>query len=135
MTNFEDVQAFHSKFGIQVPEKPQLLDDDTYNFRLGFLKEELQEFINAQYHGDLATAADSLIDLVYVAIGTADMMGIGQDCWQEMWDEVQRANMSKERSSGSDDDRSTRKHSLDIVKPVDFVPPDIEGVIKKYQEI
>lgn len=135
MSNFEDVQTFHEKFGVQVPEKPQLLDSDTYNFRLKFLQEELQEFINAQYHEDLATAADSLIDLVYVAIGTADMMGIGNECWQEMWEEVQRANMSKERSTGSDDSRSIRSHSLDVVKPEGWTPPDLESIIKKYKDI
>ena len=41
---------------------------------------------------------DALIDLTYVAMGTAYMMGLP---WQDLWDEVQRANMSKVRAKFS----------------------------------
>lgn len=47
--------------------------------------------------------------------------------WQDLWDEVQRANMAKER--GPTDKRG---HSLDVRKPLGWEPPDIEGVLRRH---
>lgn len=75
---------------------------------------------------DLPKIADGLVDLVYVALGTAHLHGLN---WPELFAEVQRANMTKERASGSHDKRSIRSHSLDVVKPEGFVPPRIVEVL------
>lgn len=75
---YNDVEAFHTKFGVPQNTAPAILDDNVYNFRLGFLREELQEYIDSHHSGDLATAIDSLVDLVYVSNGTALMMGFSQ---------------------------------------------------------
>ncbi len=145
-SDFEDVGAFHEKFGLERSggRRPHTVEDDVALFRLKFLLEELQEIAEGygyileggnsallsfrpvrQSHNsrqDLAKVADGLIDLVYVALGTAHLHSLP---WAKLWDEVQRANMSKERAAHSDDNRSTRKHSLDVVKPVGFKPPAI----------
>lgn len=126
--NFEDVQAFHEKFGLPRPLAPVQLDADTAKFRVNFMCEELVEFQEALRTNDLAKQADALVDLVYVAMGTVVMMGLP---WQALWDEVQRANMSKVRADHADDPRSARRHSLDVVKPVGWVPPDIEGALAR----
>jgi predicted HAD superfamily Cof-like phosphohydrolase len=47
----------------------------------------------------------------------------------EVFAEIQRANMSKERSTGDGDARSTRSSGFDVVKPAGFIPPRIEGVL------
>jgi predicted HAD superfamily Cof-like phosphohydrolase len=121
-TGYQDVQQFHDKFQVPLAAKPQLLDDETYNFRLGFMREELNEFVDSHYQNDLATALDSLIDLVYVAYGTAQMMGVTPAMWQEMWNAVQNANMSKVRAQSADE--SKRGTALDVVKPAGWVSPD-----------
>jgi predicted HAD superfamily Cof-like phosphohydrolase len=66
---------------------------------------------------------DALIDLVYVALGTADLMGLP---WEKMFEEVQRANMAKERAKSADESmaKTGRGHVLDVVKPAGWTPPD-----------
>jgi predicted HAD superfamily Cof-like phosphohydrolase len=124
LTNYGDVAAFHEKFGLTYDGKPRLLDSETTRFRLKFLEEELMEFRVSAISDDLPGMADALIDLVYVAMGTAYMMGLP---WQDLWDEVQRANMSKVRAS--DETESKRGSSLDVIKPRGWQGPDIEGVL------
>lgn len=121
-----DLRMFHAKFGKIRPKYPSSLDEELYNFRIKFLQEELDEYKHAVETGDLAKQFDALLDLVYVAIGTADLQGFP---WEEGWAEVQRANMSKVPAGSSGD--SKRGYSGDIVKPPGFQPPDIEGVLEQ----
>lgn len=129
---YQDVKDFHDKFNVPVSASPALLGTEAYNFRLGFIREELQEFIQAHYDKDLAMAYDSLIDLVYVAYGTAQMMGCTPAMWTEMWAAVQGANMSKVRATSAAE--SKRGTSLDVVKPVGWVSPDAAHaeIIERY---
>jgi predicted HAD superfamily Cof-like phosphohydrolase len=126
--SFQDVKAFHLRFGLPTPQVPALLDHDAHHFRLGFMNEELREYVEAFEAGDLAKAADSLVDLDYVVLGTAVMMGLP---WEELFAEVHAANMRKVRAEGGDDPRSTRSHRLDVVKPKGWRPPDVEGVLRR----
>lgn len=139
-TNFDDVGDFHRRFdlpavpkggGAAEPSFPPLMDEELYQFRLKFLRQELREFKDGWEAGDLAEVADALVDLVYVALGTAHLLGLP---WQEMWDEVQRVNMSKVRaSSAAESQRATgRGHASDVVKPEGFTPPDIAGVLRRH---
>jgi predicted HAD superfamily Cof-like phosphohydrolase len=147
MSDFSDVGQFHEKFGlpfvgVKGETVPRVTDDSTALFRLQFLLEELTEIAEGygcvllpnddgkgyafyQYSGatqDLPKIADGLVDLVYVALGTAHLHGLN---WDDLFAEVQRANLSKERATSATDGRSTRGHSLDVVKPKGFVPPRI----------
>lgn len=129
--NYDDVGMFHEKFGVPFygdgrPVTP--LDETTYEYRESFMQEELDEFKESRRRGDMAGMADALVDLVYVAMGTGHMMSLP---WQQLWDEVQRANMAKERAVSADDSRSKRKNSLDVVKPAGWTPPDIQGVLDR----
>lgn len=120
-SNFDDVAEFHERFGLLISGgSPRLLDLELFRFRLKFLHEELDEFTDAHLRGDLVEAADGLIDLVYVALGTAVMMGLP---WQALWDEVHRANMKKIRVASSDE--SKRGSAFDVRKPASWVPPDL----------
>lgn len=126
LTNYEDVAAFHEKFGLAYNGGPRLLDFDTLAYRIKFLEEELGEFVESTAEQDLEGMADALIDLVYVAMGTAYMLGLP---WQQLWNEVQRANMSKVRAKSADE--SKRGSSLDVVKPAGWTGPDIKRVLKE----
>lgn len=132
LSNYGDVHLFHRKFGLPHPKVPTFLEEDVRNFRYDFMREELHEFDNACVCGNLADAADALIDLVYVAMGTGVMMGLP---WQALWDEVQRANITKVKALSADDPLSTRHHRLDVVKPPGWRSPDIQGVLDKYTRI
>lgn len=132
ITNYGDVHNFHRKFGLPHPRIPQLLDDDTFDFRLNFMKEELEELESAHDRGDLAGFFDALLDLTYVVMGTGVMAGLP---WQAGWDVVQYANMRKVRAESAQDDRSSRKHRLDVVKPPGWEPPNIKAVIDRYTDL
>lgn len=128
---FNDVAEFHRKFDLPTfwdDVEPHLLDDELTAFRTKFMEEELEEFKTAVAQGNLADAADALVDLVYVAMGTAHMMHLP---WHELWAEVQRANMAKARAAQDGSD-SKRGSAFDVVKPEGWRPPDIEGVLKRH---
>jgi predicted HAD superfamily Cof-like phosphohydrolase len=141
MSDFNDVGDFHRKMGLRtssvsrVAMLPDLDDadvDDMLQFRVDFMDEELTEFKDGWAEQDHAKMADALIDLVYVAMGTAHLLNYP---WAALWNEVQYANMQKERADGAEDARSTRKHMLDVVKPEGWQPPDVEGVLKYHRKI
>lgn len=77
---------------------------------------------------DHAELFDGLIDLVYVAYGTAHFMGYP---WRKGWRLVQRANMAKVRAK-ADASNSLRGHALDVVKPEGWTAPDIKGLLKRF---
>jgi hypothetical protein len=113
MTNcFDDVGSFHMKFGLPT----------SYDTAPAMMTPEEEP----PGPSSLEDAADALADLVYVALGTAHLMGLP---FNAVWDEVQRANMMKERATGADDPRSKRGHGFDVVKPEGFRPPNHTGII------
>ena len=122
--NLQDVAAFHEKFGVPHAKVPSFLDGHAQGFREKFMQEELDEFKDDCIAGNMEGAADALVDLVYVAMGTAHMMGLP---WQKLWDEVQRANMSKMRAQTVGD--SKRGTLLDVIKPVGWRAPDHAGAL------
>lgn len=121
-----DLRMFHSKFGHPRPHVPSSLNEELYNFRIKFLQEELDEYKHAVETGDMAKQFDALLDLVYVAIGTADLQGFP---WEAGWAEVQRANMTKERAKTAAE--SKRGYIGDVIKPLLWVGPDIDGVLEQ----
>lgn len=138
MSNFNDVVAFHEKFGVPVLNAPGFLAElapDAAKFRVGFLQEELDEFKKSIEDKDLIGAYDALLDLVYVAYGTANMMGLNDEMWQELWNNVQTANMSKVRATSAS--QSKRGTSLDVVKPAGWVSPETKHAetLAKYKKV
>jgi predicted HAD superfamily Cof-like phosphohydrolase len=128
------------------------LDPSILPFRVKFMLEELDEFckatgvtfttagsggedevdlglleinIDSSKSIDHAEAFDALIDLVYVAMGTAHFMGYP---WRLGWRLVQRANMSKVRAQKDASD-SKRGSSFDVVKPPGWKAPDIRSLL------
>lgn len=126
---WKDIIEFHKKFDFVIPNSPELLPEDLLEFRIKFMQEELNEFIDAHNNNNLHDVADALVDLVYVAIGTARLMGIP---FNLCWDEVQRANMTKVRATSKD--QSKRNTIFDVVKPEGWVPPDHSKHIKSKGE-
>lgn len=111
---YKDVDKLHKKFGLLRFKNPGHLSKRKMDERIAFLQEELREFMVAADNDDIAGQADALVDLVYVALGTARMMGLP---WKDLWDDVQRANMAKVRGMGP------RGHKVDLIKPEGWVQP------------
>lgn len=126
MSDFSDVADFHRRFGLDYDGPPRPLPEDLAAFRERFLQEELDELRAARSAGDLAGCVDALVDLVYVALGTARLMGVP---WRRAWTEVHAANMRKVRADSADDPRSLRGHPADVVKPAGWTPPDVAAAL------
>lgn len=120
MTEFDLVKDMHIHFEIPMEATPGFLDEDTMQFRLDFLEEELSEIHEAWQNSDLEEIADGLIDLIIVALGTAAMMGLP---FNEMFMEVHEANMRKVRVDHAGE--SKRGHGFDLKKPVDWKGPNL----------
>jgi predicted HAD superfamily Cof-like phosphohydrolase len=115
-----DVSRFHHKFFTAAPTAPTHLTTRQALERYDFMREELLEFYDAAMKQDLADVADALVDLVYVAKGTALLMGLP---WEQLWDEVQRANMDKVRGT------THRGNKVDVRKPEGWIPPQHEVIL------
>lgn len=116
------VEAFHLKFGVPMPLFAQLMGPEALEFRLKFLREEVNELEEAHAEGDIVKAFDALIDIVYVAKGSATFMGIDGVQWASGFDAVQNANMNKRRANNAQE--SKRGTALDVVKPEGWESPE-----------
>lgn len=120
-TNFEMVKEFHKKFDMMVHDKPTDLTSKKLNERYDFMLEELTEFKNSIEPRDMAGLADALVDIVYVAMGTAVQMGLP---WEELFADVQRANMAKVRGI------TKRGVAVDCMKPEGWVSPKTDEILE-----
>lgn len=150
---YGDIRDFHTKFELAYDGPPKELEPDMGLFRIGFMVEELAEYAQASGYTNLARSLneihdhikqgshwllkrnslrdiekqfDSLIDLVYVALGTSYLHGFDFD---EGWRRVQVANMAKVRVK-ADLQGSTRGSKFDVVKPKNWKPADLSDLVK-----
>ena len=124
-----DINRFHNKFGFEKNEKVGIPDNpELVNFRTSFLMEELAEYTQAITKKDDAAALDALVDIVYIALGTAWLFNLP---FEKAWKEVQTANMKKVRAKSKSKKRGT---AFDVIKPKGWRPPDIDQVIYEERE-
>ena len=88
------VCRFHETFELPVLQSPQIPDEDRCKLRINLLEEELNELKDAIRDNDLVEVADALCDIQYVLSGAILEFGLGNR-FAELFDEVQRSNMSK----------------------------------------
>ena len=124
-----DINEMHAKFGVHNWVDQELAGKTDWQrlnkflqFRLDFLKEELNETCNAFDNKDSEEIVDGLIDLCVVAIGTLDAFGV--DAYKA-WDEIHNANMAKE--PGIKESRPNPLGLPDLIKPEGWTGPSHEG--------
>jgi predicted HAD superfamily Cof-like phosphohydrolase len=118
---FKQVGDFHTEIlGLEHPEIPTFNRPEWIIERTRFMMEEVQEFTSAAITGDMVEAADGLADVVYVALGTAWMMGIP---FEKIFSHVHNCNMKKQRGV------TVRGNAIDAIKPPGWVRPN-EGIAK-----
>ena len=114
----KDVEAFHKKFKLGYKGPPRLLEHKISDARYRHLFEELQELASGNGKRDKEKILDALVDIVYVALGTAYLQGFNFD---EAWRRIHKTNMKKIRMA-------TKRSPLDVVKPVGWRPPDLKDL-------
>lgn len=112
-TIVEDIEQLTTKFEF---DKEPLSIAKLY-FRGQLLQEEINEYLDAIYFRQDDDAVDALIDITVVALGTLALLKVDI---QKAWDEVHRANMSKERGI-----KPGRENSggFDLLKPPGWTAP------------
>ncbi len=95
------VARFHQTFRLPILTEPTIPGRDRCQLRINLLAEELKELEQAIQDNDLVEIADALCDLQYVLSGAVLEFGLGHS-FNQLFEEVQRSNMSKVCDSRAD---------------------------------
>lgn len=120
----QDILDFHKRYGLEYSGPPRALPEDLADFRKQFMFEEAIEYADACAVNDQHEMFDALIDLVYVALGTAHLHGFD---FAEGWKRVHAANMKKQRAKLAHE--SKRGTMYDVVKPEGWQPPNLSDLV------
>ena len=125
---FHDMKVMHQKFGVNKWMQAEQQSDVEFKrlnkfmqFRLDMMQEELDETKKAFEEKDAPEMVDGIIDLCVFAIGTLEVFGVDAN---KAWDEVYKANMSKE--VGIKEGRPNPLGLPDLVKPKGWKGPSHE---------
>lgn len=94
INSLNQVADFHRTFKAPILDTPQIPSEQRCELRVNLLQEELNELSQAIKDNDLVEIADALCDIQYVLSGAVLEFGLG-DKFVELFNEVQRSNMSK----------------------------------------
>ena len=120
------VRQFHTAFGLGMKEEPTAdlgLAKNTLRFNL--MKEEKEEYLEAANNNDLVEVADALGDMLYILCGTIIEHGM-QHKIEEVFDEIQRSNMSKLGEDGKPIYREDGK----VLKGPNYFKPSIKEILQ-----
>ena len=92
--------------------------------RFNLMAEENQEYLQAAKNNDLVEVADALGDMLYILCGTIIEHGM-QDKIEEIFDEIQKSNLSKLGEDGKPIYRNDGK----VMKGPNYFKPDISKVL------
>jgi predicted HAD superfamily Cof-like phosphohydrolase len=127
MKNIIDaVKHFHDVFGQHYASEPSLIREKEYQLRHDLQAEELFEYLMACRDNDLVGIADALGDQLYILVGTILKHGM-QDKIVEVFEEIQRSNMSKLGEDGLPILREDGK----ILKSNLYSPPKIKEILEQ----
>lgn len=93
--------------------------------RYNLMKEENEEYLEAAQNNDITEIADALGDMLYILCGTIIEHGL-QHKIEEVFDEIQRSNMSKLDENGMPIYREDGK----VLKGPNYFKPNIESILK-----
>ena len=127
LEKIQHVEKFHDvfKIGNRYTLTP-VVSEDEYMLRYNLIKEENEEYLEAARNGDIVEIADALGDQLYILFGTILRHGL-QHKIEEVFDEIQRSNMSKLDENGEPIFREDGK----IMKSNLYFKPDIKSILEK----
>ena len=112
-----DVREFHKAFNHPHPDKLVRMDKSTKEIRAKWMREEIQEFLDAE---DQAQEADAMADLIYFALGTMVVGGYSNKQFSHIFSLVQKANMQKLFP----DNKPHYNEDGKVLKPEGWIAPD-----------
>jgi predicted HAD superfamily Cof-like phosphohydrolase len=122
----DKVRLFHDAFGIDnAPAPTAKLSKDDILLRYKLMREENEEYLEAAENGDLVEVADALGDMLYILCGTILKHGL-QEKIEEVFNEIQRSNMSKLDANGKPIYREDGK----VLKSELYFKPDIARILE-----
>jgi predicted HAD superfamily Cof-like phosphohydrolase len=121
----DSVKQFHKTYKIGYSDKPLAsLGDDKNRLRFKLMSEENDEYLAAANNNDMIEVADALGDMLYILCGTIIEHGM-QDKIEEIFDEIQKSNLSKLGEDGKPIYRNDGK----VMKGPNYFKPDISKVL------
>ena len=119
------VQKFHESFKIGYSNTNIAdLGKEKNNLRFNLMAEENLEYLEAANNGDLVEVADALGDMLYILCGTIIVHGL-QDKIEDVFNEIQRSNMSKLGENGQPIYREDGK----VLKGPNYFKPNISKIL------
>lgn len=121
------VAEFHDVFQIGNELEPLAsVGKPTYTLRYNLMEEENDEYLEACENNDLIEIADALGDQLYILCGTILKHGL-QHKIEEVFEEIQKSNMSKLDAAGNPIFREDGK----ILKGENYFKPNIKKILDK----
>jgi predicted HAD superfamily Cof-like phosphohydrolase len=121
------VHEFHEAFGLGIKHNPiAKLEENKLKLRFNLMAEENEEYLEAAMDDDLVEVADALGDMLYILCGTILEHGM-QYKIEEVFDEIQRSNMSKLGANGKPIYREDGK----VMKGPNYFKPKIAEIIEE----
>lgn len=147
------VAEFHRTFKHPILDSPQIPVEKRCRLRVALLQEELKELEAAIGDNDMVEIADALCDIQYVLSGAILEFGLGEK-FQELFEEVQRSNMSKSCDTLEEAEETIRHYSENhdtichveisdghylvyrtedqkTIKSVNYSPADLRSILEK----
>jgi predicted HAD superfamily Cof-like phosphohydrolase len=121
---FTDVSVFLTACGQEYPKTPDPQVSDLAELYKKLIKEEVEEFWEAEAVSDDAEQLDACFDMMWVIIGY--MKARGWDC-AAAWDEGAKSNLAKiDRNTGM----VRRREDGKILKPDGWTPPNFSKFVR-----
>ncbi len=120
------VKIFHETYGLGVSNEMKAdLGKLKNELRFNLMKEENEEYLEAVENNDIVEIADALGDMLYILCGTILEQGL-QHKIEEVFDEIQRSNMSKLGEDGKPIYREDGK----VMKGPNYFKPNFSEILK-----
>jgi predicted HAD superfamily Cof-like phosphohydrolase len=153
LDSLNQVADFHRTFKAPILDSPQIPSADRCKLRVSLIAEELKELQEAIDNNDLVEVADALCDIQYVLSGAVLEFGLGNK-FVELFNEVQRSNMSKACSTYEEAEATVKHYSEKdgtvaeivkdgdkflvyrtadnkVLKSVKYSPADLKGILEE----
>ncbi|MBC6998242.1 nucleoside triphosphate pyrophosphohydrolase family protein [Cytophaga sp. FL35] len=120
------VELFHTSFGLGVSQTMKAdLGKAKNTLRYNLMDEENKEYLEAANNNDMVEVADALGDMLYILCGTILEHGM-QYKIEEVFNEIQRSNMSKLGADGKPIYREDGK----VLKGPNYFKPNILKILE-----